>query len=266
MLSLGVIQLTAATPVLSVPNWHQVLMWSIPPRVLLQRKKPMEVSSLGVVPLEAVTPVLSVLNSHQVDVVYSTLLGGFAAKKADGSAVTWGSSSYGGDSSSVDLCPTASTPVVSVQGDPVTFFGERRIEFDLPPCFSTLIKTPDLEIRAKPLNGSLGEQWIGHLASYRNVQRSGKVLAMISIKPDIVMFLASGKFVPGDFATLDVTLPGHPMPLRQIPASSFDMGTISMAFKALPYFDKMAGSPPREIAVVHSRFINFMVISTTTGP
>ena len=86
---------------------------------------------------------------------------------------------------------------------------------------------------------------------------------MISIKPDIVMFQASGKFVPGDFATLDVTLPGYPMPLRQIPASSFDMGTISMAFKALTYFDKMAGSPPREIAVVHSRFIDFMVISSS---
>ena len=53
------------------------------------------------------------LNSG-VSVIYSTSMGAFAALKTDGSVVTWGSSTYGGSSSSVSSSLSSGVTVVYV--------------------------------------------------------------------------------------------------------------------------------------------------------
>lgn len=52
----------------------------------------------------------------------------------------------------------------SIAGDPITWWGNRRVEFDLPLSkMTTLLRMPDLEVSAAPFQGTGGEQWIGRV-------------------------------------------------------------------------------------------------------
>ena len=197
----------------------------------------------------------------------SATLGAFAALLQDGDVLTWGSTTLGGDSSVVSFCATTVTTTVggSVEGDPVTYFGTQRMEFVLPDGISSLISTPDMEIRVKPFYGVTGEQWIGDIAVYSLSAHSAHLVARVSIKKDIALFESSSSWSPGEFATLDVTIPDlHAQKMCRIPRTSIEYQDIRLTFSELAsQFDRKGRQPPREVMLIESNFMVLWVVSAS---
>eukprot|EP00931_Biecheleriopsis_adriatica_P096476 TRINITY_DN7011_c0_g2_i1.p1 TRINITY_DN7011_c0_g2~~TRINITY_DN7011_c0_g2_i1.p1 ORF type:complete len:528 (+),score=60.93 TRINITY_DN7011_c0_g2_i1:75-1658(+) len=83
----------------------------------------------------------------------------------------------------------------SVSGDPVTWYGNRRAEFELPlNKLTTLLTMPDVELLAAPFEGAQQEQWIGRivLRSKNSQQRSTlenlETLLQIDVHRDLQFF------------------------------------------------------------------------------
>ena len=131
----------------------------------------------------------------------------------------------------------------SVVGDPVTYFGGKRVEFRLPQCLTTLIKTPDMELLGEPFTGLQGEQWIGKVV----VRDShGGLVAVIEIKRDIALYQARPE-APKGFATLDVTFPGlQEKALETIPFGLYVAGGLTLSCAQMRSLRRSPGAPPRE--------------------
>jgi len=100
----------------------------------------------------------------------------------------------------ITVMPTTTTPPGAVGGDPVTWFGNLRAEFDLPlHQLTTLLRTPDMEVAAAPFAGWNGDQWIGRLAIK---SASGKPVLQIDARKDLRDFDRS-LLLDGDFDTMD---------------------------------------------------------------
>lgn len=70
------------------------------------------------------------------------------------------------DDNETNSTETTTTTVApsSIAGDPITWWGNRRVEFDLPLSkITTLLRMPDFEVSAAPFQGTGGEQWIGRV-------------------------------------------------------------------------------------------------------
>merc|ERR1712070_1056284 len=92
-----------------------------------------------------------------------------------------------------------------VAGDPVTWFGNRRAEFELPMGrLTALLKMPDLELHAAPFEGSQKEQWIGRTVIKSPV--TGEVIVQMDVNQDMRGFDRSTMQHDGRFALETMTL------------------------------------------------------------
>mmetsp|Transcript_22325 Transcript_22325/g.47565 ORF Transcript_22325/g.47565 Transcript_22325/m.47565 type:complete len:551 (-) Transcript_22325:94-1746(-) len=74
-----------------------------------------------------------------------------------------------------------------VAGDPITYFGNRRVEFELPfHRLTTLLRMPDIELAAAPFKGSKDEQWIGRVVIKSSA--SNDTLLQVDVKNDLENF------------------------------------------------------------------------------
>jgi hypothetical protein len=99
---------------------------------------------------------------------------------------------------------TTSTGGGGASGDPVTYFGDTRTEFNLPiGTLTPIIKVPNFHLLASAFEGSQeGEQWIDRLLV---TTPSGEKIADIAIKKDLLDFDRRG--TPWNaFETLDVVM------------------------------------------------------------
>eukprot|EP00931_Biecheleriopsis_adriatica_P096474 TRINITY_DN7011_c0_g1_i1.p1 TRINITY_DN7011_c0_g1~~TRINITY_DN7011_c0_g1_i1.p1 ORF type:complete len:487 (+),score=49.23 TRINITY_DN7011_c0_g1_i1:47-1507(+) len=100
-----------------------------------------------------------------------TCTSNLAALGTSGTVVTFTFESYqdvtqvtGVTGWTVNPTPTPTPTPGVVSGDPVTWFGNRRAEFELPlNQLTQLLELPDLQVLAAPFLGSSGEQWIGRV-------------------------------------------------------------------------------------------------------
>eukprot|EP00930_Biecheleria_cincta_P039799 TRINITY_DN27323_c0_g1_i1.p1 TRINITY_DN27323_c0_g1~~TRINITY_DN27323_c0_g1_i1.p1 ORF type:complete len:559 (-),score=60.77 TRINITY_DN27323_c0_g1_i1:42-1718(-) len=85
------------------------------------------------------------------------------------------------------VAPSPPGSPASVSGDPITWFGNRKAEFDLPfNELTMLLRMPDLEIFAAPFLGSRKEQWIGRVVVKST--ETGANLIQVDVHQDLSSF------------------------------------------------------------------------------
>lgn len=170
-------------------------------------------------------------------------------------------------------CATVST----VSGDPITYFGDLRIDFKLPIQEPTLLMhTKNLQVFGTAFQGAAEDQWI---KSVSVVTRDQFKMANISIKPHLETFdraalEANIPSMPGywpdvgtPFETLDVSMYGAQDTMTWWPPEdgywSHEDVTITFHRRKLhPYWEKY-GYPRRECVHIGTIEVDVLVCSTS---
>eukprot|EP00930_Biecheleria_cincta_P059517 TRINITY_DN45234_c0_g1_i1.p1 TRINITY_DN45234_c0_g1~~TRINITY_DN45234_c0_g1_i1.p1 ORF type:complete len:602 (-),score=97.72 TRINITY_DN45234_c0_g1_i1:42-1820(-) len=198
---------------------------SVPVAVFAQDSDPAVHLGLTVVPTSGSAPAVRFLStdiaSHRVNIEFSSqiakgtalefrmttpLLG--ALPNTLGAVVfnIWGDTQVASDGAEFAYARDGfGTITASVSGDPVTWIGDRRVEFKIPEGkLTTMLAMPDLVVSASPFWGISGEQWIGRI-----VVTSAKTQAMVvqvDVEKDLTNFTRS-VLAPNDFDSMTVLTP-----------------------------------------------------------
>lgn len=95
-----------------------------------------------------------------------------------------------------------------IAGDPIAYFGDKRVEFNLPTGggLTSLLETPDMHVSASSFDGnSPGEQWIDRVVVSTF---SGEKVTDISIKNNL-MYFDRTRLKKNAFETLNVVMWDH---------------------------------------------------------
>lgn len=165
-----------------------------------------------------------------------------------------------------ETLPVAPTP--SVQGDPVTWHGNVREEFILPPgTLSPLLKSPDMQVLASSRPGHAEDEWIDRVVI---TSAAGEHIVDVSIKRDLTYF-DRAELPPNSFETLDVKMewsyPNGGMVNIMPPgdAQFNHWSGISLGFGRVRHFGQLkAGTAPRREAVyVVSNSLKILILSSS---
>jgi hypothetical protein len=161
--------------------------------------------------------------------------------------------------------PPTPAPPASVQGDPVTYYQGRKIEFGLPRgVYTPMLQMPDVSVFATPLQGEGMDQWIRCVAVSA---ADGVLLVRVCIKDDVPGFDRAA-LPAGSFETLDVAVGPNAESLEAMPSpdSVYHYGHLHFTFAQVrrPHRDAYYQfEPRREGILVTGQFAKVLVISSS---
>jgi hypothetical protein len=151
----------------------------------------------------------------------------------------------------------------SVGGDPVTWIGDRREEFDLPVgVLSTLLRSQDMQVLASARQGHAKDQWIDRIVIADSVS---DVVVDVAIKKNLTHFHRAS-LLPDAFETMDVKMEWWRHGLLDImppgDAQFNHWSGISLGFgRVRHYGHSHAGDVPRrEAMIVQSKSLKILII------
>lgn len=151
----------------------------------------------------------------------------------------------------------------SMSGDPVTWIGNRRVEFKIPEGkLTTMLAMPDLVVSASPFWGMSGEQWISRI-----VVTSAKTQALVvqvDVERDLTNFSRT-LVAPNDFDSMWVLTPpdmvrGHPPHDSQL---THPEGFIMLMGKMPCKYEQHV--PCREGLLIFSKFATLFIASSSAS-
>jgi len=158
----------------------------------------------------------------------------------------------------VAAVPT-STPVA---GDPVTWYGDRRVEFELPLSkLTTLLRMPDLEVLAAPFQGLKEEQWIGRVVVKSTA--TGDVLLQVDANRDMTQFDRNtlehqGRFQLETMTPLFPHLSRMPIDNQFLLPGTWTWGTFGKIACPFKRFE-----PCREAITIVGKFAKFGIVASS---
>eukprot|EP00930_Biecheleria_cincta_P014489 TRINITY_DN12441_c0_g1_i1.p1 TRINITY_DN12441_c0_g1~~TRINITY_DN12441_c0_g1_i1.p1 ORF type:complete len:1364 (-),score=174.62 TRINITY_DN12441_c0_g1_i1:105-4196(-) len=150
----------------------------------------------------------------------------------------------------------------SVSGDPITWFGQRRVEFELPfGKLTTLMRMPDLEVFAAPFQGLQEEQWMGRVVVKSTA--TGETLLQVDAKQDLRHFDRSTLQHRGrhEFETMTPLFPlstYYPFENQFLIPETWTWGTYGKPGCAFKQFE-----PCREAVTIVGKFAKMMIVSSS---
>jgi hypothetical protein len=172
------------------------------------------------------------------------------------------------DSSVISNPYTTAASGGAVSGDPVTYFGDTRTEFNLPlGVLTSIMEVPDMHIFASAFEGSnADEQWMDRILVKTP---SGEKIADIAIKKDLLSF--DRRNIPRNaFETLDVVMwEDIPTPLTILPpADAYFPHRVGVTITytragACPMNNATVHIPCRECASVFGKYVKFLICATS---
>lgn len=150
----------------------------------------------------------------------------------------------------------------SVSGDPITWFGDRRVEFELPMGkLTTLMQMPDLEVSAAPFQGLQQEQWMGRVVVKSTA--TGETLLQVDAQQDLRHFDRSTLQHQGryEFETMTPLFPlstYYPFENQFLIPETWTWGTYGKPGCAFKQFE-----PCREAITIVGKFAKMMIVSSS---
>eukprot|EP00930_Biecheleria_cincta_P099225 TRINITY_DN90863_c0_g1_i1.p1 TRINITY_DN90863_c0_g1~~TRINITY_DN90863_c0_g1_i1.p1 ORF type:complete len:538 (-),score=53.92 TRINITY_DN90863_c0_g1_i1:64-1677(-) len=162
--------------------------------------------------------------------------------------------------------------VGGVVGDPVTWYGDVRTEFNLPMGeHSVLLQTPDMLVVAWPFEGRAEDQWIGKVLV---ASHTGDTVVEVEVKRNLTNFNRT-KTGPDTFETLDIAVGPTDSPSRLTHIPSFDdqinhpqgfitkFSRISAWTPTGPACLQLEWTPCRENVIVLSKYAKIFIESSS---
>jgi hypothetical protein len=145
-----------------------------------------------------------------------------------------------------------------VSGDPITVYGDKKVEFDLPlHQWTTMLETPEFKLLAWPIPGVDTEQWIGSIAV---VSPAGENLVQVQIRRDLAEDNRTA--LPRNaFTTLGMSVGPGRVPIRTVPSAtitgidSYEFRDVELAMGKVRFSQReyvWVLSPSSEVAIVSS--------------
>jgi len=155
----------------------------------------------------------------------------------------------------------------NVGGDPITYYGDVRAEFEIPVGkWSALLQVPDMDVLGMAYQGNGAEQWIDRVAITTN---RGEKVVEISIKKNLMEFNRS-RIPPNAFETLEISMDKWAInPLVVMPppdAFFYHLPSINIGFGRVRqpgHGQELGPAPRREAVVVVSDFVKLVVMSSS---
>jgi hypothetical protein len=152
----------------------------------------------------------------------------------------------------------------SLGGDPITYIGDRREEFDLPiGVLSTLLRSQDMQVLASARQGHAKDQWIDRIVI---TDSASDVVVDVGIKMNLTRFHRAS-LLPDAFETMDVKMEWWRRGLIEImppgDAQFTHWSGLSLGFGRVRHYGQETGAAPRrEAVIVQSKSLKILIISS----